>query len=98
MLVQLRYSVVADLHLREEGHGPRVSCAEDDVIHIRDAPPVNEMNCSAFDPLDGLMLLYARVVEGIISKIAIGIAADGDGVNWRLGCFCVSQVKGNIGC
>ena len=89
---------VADLDLGEEGHRPRVSCAEDYVVHILDAPAVNEVNRSTFDPLDGLMLLYAGVVEGVVSKVAIGISADGDGVDWGLGCLCVGEVKGNIRC
>lgn len=44
MLVQIGDAVVADRDVFEERQGPRVSCADDDVVYVVDGSAVNKVD------------------------------------------------------
>ena len=89
VLVQIRHSVVPDLHRGQEGQRPGVARAEDEVVDIGHRGAVDEVHGAA--PLGGGDVGYGRflhdrgVVEGGVAEVAICFVAEGYGVNGELG-------------
>lgn len=99
VLIQFGHSVVPGHNLGEERQCPRVAGAKNDGIHIRNGSTVDKMNRAGLviDGFDGRMLLDPRMMEGAISKVAVGRVADGNRVDRKPSSFGMSEIVGNIG-
>lgn len=86
VLVEQRHAVVAHFDVGEEGEGPGVAGAEDDVLDVLGGLALGKVDGAALDAGDCAAAGDARVVEGLVAKVDVGLVAVDDGVDGRL-CY-----------
>lgn len=99
MLVEPRDAVVPDQeYVGEEGEGPGIAGAKDDVVDLGQRRPVDEVDGTSdgVDAVDRGTLVDIGVVEGDVTKVRVEGVAQDDGVDGARGEVRRGEVVGNI--